>query len=273
MPKRLKIGVVGCGAIGTSLARSIISDFSDSAELSSFYDIDIEKAYKLSSTLKIKKIAALNLDDLINSVGLVIEAATAAASYDIAKKSLLAKKDALVMSTGGIAEHIQELAILAKEKNARLYIPSGAICGLDGLKAAAKSRINKVTLITRKPPSAFKGVAYILKKKINLDQLREDTVLFEGSALSAITHFPANINVAATLSMAGLGLENTVVKIMAVPSATCNIHEVEVESDAGRIFTRTENVIHPDNPKTSYLAVLSALATLREILEPIRVGT
>lgn len=270
---KLKIGIVGCGAIGTSLARAIVSNFSDKAELTSLYDIDIEKAYQLSSALKTKKIVALNLDDLINNVELVIEAASSKSSYEIAKKSLQARKDIMIMSVGGIAEYYRELFVLAKEKNTKLYIPTGAICGLDGLKAARENKVNKVTLTTKKPPSAFKGVAYVLKQKINLDQLKEDTVLFEGSALSAITHFPANINVAATLSILGLGIENTLVKIIAVPNARRNIHEIEIDSDAGKIFTRTENVIHPDNPKTSFLAVLSALAMLREILEPVRVGT
>jgi len=264
---------VGCGAIGTSLAKAILSFFTEQSELSSLYDIDIEKAYRLSGLLKTKKIAALNLEDLINNVDLVIEAASAKSSYEIAKKSLSVKKDIMIMSVGGIVDNYKELFVLAKEKNARLYIPSGAICGMDGLKAAAQSKINKVTLTTRKPPAAFKGVAFVLKKKINLDQIREDTVLFEGSAQSAIKHFPANINVAATLSILGLGQEQTLVKIIAAPKATRNIHEIEIDSDAGKISTRTENVIHPDNPKTSYLAVLSAVATLKEILEPVRVGT
>lgn len=273
MSKPLKIGIVGCGAIGSSLAKTIVADFSQQAQLVSLYDIDIEKAYKLSSALRLKKIAALNLDDLINDVDLVIEAASAKSSYEIAQKSILAKRDIMIMSVGGIVDHYKELSTLAKDMNARFYIPSGAICGLDGLKAARESKVNKVTLTTKKPPSAFKGVTFILKKKINLDQLKEDTVLFEGSALSAIKHFPANINVAATLSILGLGLQNTFVKIIAAPNATRNIHEIEIDSEAGKIFTRTENVIHPDNPKTSFLAVLSALATLKEILKPIRIGT
>ena len=273
MAKLLKIGIVGCGAIGTSLAKEIISTFSDTAELASLYDIDIEKAYKLYSALKLKKIVALNLDDLINNVDLVIESASAKSSYEIAKKSLSAKRDIMIMSVGGIAEHYKELFILAKERNVKLYIPSGAICGLDGLKAAAAGRVQKVTLTTKKPPSAFKGVAFVLKKKINLDQLKEDTVLFEGSALSAIKYFPANINVAATVSIFGLGLQETSVKIIAVPNSTRNIHEIEIDSDAGKIFTRTENVVHPDNPKTSFLAVRSALAMLKEILGSVKIGT
>jgi aspartate dehydrogenase len=113
----------------------------------------------------------------------------------------------------------------------------------------------------------------VLKSKVNLQNLTEDTVIFEGDAYSAIRLFPQNINVAATLSMAGIGPEKTLVRIVASPNITRNMHELEIESEAGRIVTRTENVIHPDNPKTSYLAVLSAIAVLKQVLSPVRIGT
>lgn len=273
MAKLLKIGIVGCGAIGSSLAKAIVSDFSEKAELVSLYDADMQKSYKLANIFNNQKLVALNLDNLINRVDLVIEATKPEAAFDIAQKAILASCDIMIMSIGGIIKHYKELEILAKDKNVRIFIPSGAICGIDGLKAAARGKINKVTLITKKPPKAFLGIPFILKKKMRLDNINEDTVLFEGDALSAIREFPQNINVAATLSIAGIGPHQTVVRIVASPNATRNIHEIEIESDSGRILTRTENVIHPDNPKTSYLAVLSAIATLKQILEPIKIGT
>lgn len=271
--EKLKIGIVGCGAIGSSLAQSIISDFSDKALLDSLYDTDIEKTYKLANRFNRQKLVALNLEDLINKVNLVIEAAKAESVFEIAKKVILASRDIMIMSVGGIIEYYKELEILAQEKNVRVFVPSGAICGIDGLKAASFGKISKVTLTTKKPPQAFLGVPYVLKSKINLQNLSEDTVIFEGDAHSATRLFPQNINVAATLSMAGIGPEKTLVRIVASPNITRNIHEIEIESEAGTIVTRTENVIHPDNPKTSYLAVLSAIATLKQILEPIKIGT
>jgi len=300
MAKLLKIGIVGCGAIGSSLAKAIVSDFSEKAELVSLYDIDIEKAYNLSMALAMalakggqtiapwligsqtmvsrpikfnKKLAALNLEDLINKADLVIEAAKADTAFDIVKKVLSLSKDIMIMSVGGIIQHYQELKVLTAEKKAHIFIPSGAICGIDGLKAASLGKINKVILTTRKPPKAFLGAPYVLKKKIRLDNIDKDTVLFEGNAAQAIKAFPQNINVAAILSMAGIGPQATVVRIVASPNISRNIHEIEIESDAGKIITRCENVIHPDNPKTSYLAVLSAIATLKQILEPIKIGT
>lgn len=273
MAKLLKIGIVGCGAIGNSLAKAIVSDFSKDAELTSIYDIDMAKAYNLSSSLGKKKIVALNLEGLINNVDLVIEATSAQASYDIALKAISASRDVMIMSVGGIFEQFQELNSLAEEKKIKVFIPSGAICGIDGLKAQTLSGVRRITLTTKKPPRAFKGIAYILKKNINLDQIKEDTVLFEGKAGDAVRLFPQNVNVAATLSLAGVGAENTKVKIIASPGLEKNIHEVEIEAESGNITTRTENITHPDNPKTSYLAVLSAIATLKQILMPFKIGT
>lgn len=273
MAKLLKVGIVGCGAIGSYLAKAVSSDFTDKTELAALYDTKIEKVYKLTSALNNPKLVALNLEDLINRVNLVIEATKCDCAFDIAKRAISASRDIMIMSVGGIIEHYKELRVLSEEKNARIFIPSGAICGIDGLKAATFSKINRVTLITKKPPQAFLGVPYILKKKVRLDNIKEETVIFEGDALSAIRAFPQNVNVAATLSMAGIGAENTVVRIIASPNIARNIHEIEIESEAGKIVTRTENVIHPDNPKTSYLAVLSAVATLRQILEHVKIGT
>jgi aspartate dehydrogenase len=273
MARLLKIGIVGAGAIGSSLAQVIFSEFSGRAELASLYDTDMQKAYSLANKFNNQKLVALNLEDLLNKSDLVIEATKMEAAFEIAKKTVSLAKDIMVMSVGGIIERAKELGTLAQEKQARIFIPSGAICGIDGLKAAACAKINKVTLTTKKPPKAFLGVPYVLKRKIRLDNINTDTVIFEGDAYTAIRAFPQNINVAATLSLAGIGPEKTVVRIIASPDITQNIHEVEIESDAGKITTRTENVTHPDNPKTSYLAVLSAIATLRGILSPIKIGT
>ncbi|MFA5357138.1 MAG: aspartate dehydrogenase [Candidatus Omnitrophota bacterium] len=270
--KKLKIGIAGCGAIGSSLAKAVLSDFSDKAELASLYDSEIEKAYSLSSNLG-RKAAALNLEELINRSDLVIEAAKADAAFDIAKKTLSSSRDIMVMSVGGIMEHYHELEVLAQENGARIFIPSGAICGIDGLKALSLGKIKSVILTTKKPPKGFLGAPYLLKKKIRLENIDRDTVIFEGNALQAVKAFPQNINVAAILSIAGIGAQDTIVRIVASPGLSRNTHEVEIESEAGKITARTENLIHPDNPKTSYLAVLSAIAVLKQILGPVRIGT
>ena len=274
MVKRLKIGIVGCGAIGGSLAKAIVRDFASRAALSALYDIDAQKSKNLSNLLiKNNKLAVGSLKQLVSKSELVIEAASAKSSFKIAKEALAEGRDIMIMSVGGVVASVRELFNLANKKQAKIYIPSGAISGIDGLKSAGMAKINKVTLTTSKNPISFEGVAYIVKKGINLDKIKKDRVLFSGSAQDAVKYFPQNINVAAILSIVGIGPAKTRVKIIASPKTKKNIHEIEIESDAARIFTRTENILHPKNPKTSYLAVLSAVATLKQILEPMRVGT
>ncbi len=268
----IRIGIIGCGTIGAKLAKYIDSDLADKARLIAVSDADEQKARDLAGTLRFAPEIS-GIDALIDSADLVIEAASAKISFEIAMRTVDAGKDVMVMSTGGLLKDHKLLFGLAKEKGANVYLPSGAICGLDGLKGAGFSRIDRVTLTTRKPPGGFKGAPYIEKNNISLDEIRSDTVLFEGNAMDAMEGFPANINVAATLSLCGIGSDKTRVKIIASPSATRNTHEVEVEGEFGRLLARTENVPSPDNPKTSYLAILSAIATLNGILERVKIGT
>jgi len=271
--KKLRVGLVGCGAIGSSLARYILSDFRENARLVGSYDVDRKKTYTLAKTCKNPGLVALKLEDLIKRSDLIIEATKIDSAFAIAKKVILGSCNIMVMSVGGILGHYRELKKMAQKKGVRIFIPSGAISGIDGLKAASCGKIKKVTLTTTKPPEAFAAVGYVLKKKINLDDIRQEKVLFEGSALSALKAFPKNINVCATLSLAGIGPKKTRVRIVASNKTSRNIHQVVIESDSGTMVSRTENVIHPDNPKTSYLAVLSAVATLKQILDPIKIGT
>ena len=274
MAKLLKVGIVGCGAIGSSLAKTIVKDFSKQTELVSLYDIDTKKSQALSRLVsKSKNLAAGGLRQLIDKSDLVIEAASARSSWAVAQDVLTKRRDIMLMSVGGIVSHFRKLSSLAKKYNAKVYIPSGAISGIDALKAAKIGKIKKVILTTTKNPLSFKGVGYVEEKRIDLKRIKKDTVLFSGTAKDAVKYFPQNINVAAILSIAGLGEDKTEVKIIASPEINKNIHEIEIESEAARIFTRTENILHPDNPKTSYLAVLSAVATLKQILEPVRIGT
>ena len=274
MDRRLRIGIVGCGAIGSSLAKAITKDFSKTARLVAVFDADRQKAKNLSVLVsRCAKLTTISLLELINKSELVIEAASAKSSFGIAKQVLSKSRDIMTMSVGGVTGRLKQLTAAARNHNSKVYIPSGAISGIDALKAAAIGRIKKVTLTTRKNPFSFEGVEYIVKRKINLGKIKKDTLLFSGSAKKAVSLFPQNINVAGTLSLAGLGEKKTRINIIASPKIKKNIHEIEIESDAGKVFTRTENILHPDNPKTSYLAVLSAVAVLKQILEPVKIGT
>ena len=271
--KKLRIGIVGCGAIGSSLAKEIVTNLRSSACLAGLYDIKTDKAQLLSGKLtKSSKLSVDNLDILIRKSDLVIEASSAKASWEIARKSLSGGRKVMIMSVGGVVGHAKELFSLAAKNKTQVYFPSGAISGVDALKAANIAGVKKVVLTTRKNPKAFKGVEYV-EKNFNLAELKKDKVLFSGKAALAVKYFPQNINVAAVLGLAGIGMHKTLVRIIASPSTNKNIHEVLIESKAANIFTRTENVLHPQNPKTSYLAVLSAIATLKQILQPVKIGT
>ena len=266
----IKACIIGCGSIGGIIADAIVNRFADTVKLLGVCDIDEEKAHKLLKRLK-ANVLILNRKELIKKCGLIIEAASNSVSYQIAKEALEAGKDVMVMSTGGLLDK-SDIFELAKKKNAKIYLPSGAICGLDGIKSAMMANVKSVTLTTRKPPSALKGAPYVIKKNIDLDAIKNETVIFEGTAEDAVKGFPQNVNVSATLSLCGLGAKATKVKIVTSPHYKSNIHEVEVEGDFGRLKTVTENVPMPDNPKTSYIAALSAIATLKNIVSDYAIG-
>ena len=271
MNKRIKIGIIGCGAIGTQLANAVDKKFKDKAELAAVCDKEVEKAKKLAGSLR-KKPKVLSIDKLIKSADLVIECASAHISKDVARKCVKAGKDVVVMSVGGLLG-AEVLFKEARKKSVNIFLPSGAIAGIDGIKAASMAKIEKVTLVTRKPPQALSGAPYILRKKIDLSKIKKETVLFHGSAKEAVKEFPANINVAAILSLAGIGPAKTKVKIIAVPGAKVNSHEIIAEGSFGKIRTLAENVPTPGNPKTSYLAILSAMAKLNQIFNNVNIGT
>lgn len=264
----MKTGIIGCGVIGTSLAKAIIEEIPE-LELVALADIDQRKAQRLSRIQD--SIKVLSNEELIEEVDLIIEAASQQVVKTIILQAIQAKKDVLVMSTGALLED-QDLFKLIGH-GSKIYLPSGAISGLDAIKAARCGRIKKVLLRTTKPPEGLIGAPYIIKKDLDLSSIKERMVIFEGSAMEVVKEFPANINVAATLSLAGIGPLKTWVEIVVDPNSKVNIHEVFVEGDFGKISIRCENIPSASNPKTSYLAILSAIATLKGIANPLRIGT
>ena len=267
-----KIGLVGCGAIGSEIAKAI-DQGKISARLVAVCDHNPDTANELINTLKEKPVRA-NLEELVNSSDIVVEAASQRAVPAIARATLEMGKSLLIMSVGALAdmELYKSIKKMASMHGSKVYLPSGAISGLDGLKSASIGNIRRVTLTTTKNPVGLEGAPYIREKKIDLMALKEPTLIFEGSAAEAVKAFPANVNVAATLCLAAREGEVRV-KIIADPGINVNRHEIVAEGDFGRITTQVENVPSPKNPKTSYLAALSAIATLRSIVEPIKIGT
>ena len=271
------VGLIGCGAIGTVLACAIDKGEAGSTHLAVVYDRIKEKSNILCGKLVRKPKIAESFEELIacEDVDLVVEAASQEAVRAYALRVLRAGKDLMIMSVGALvdSELVEEVRRCAMENRKRVYIPSGAIAGLDGAKAAVIGKVDSVTLTTRKPPEGLKDAPYVKEKKMHLEKLKSPKLIYEGPASEACKLFPANVNVAAALGLASVGVEKTKVQIIADPSIKRNIHEVKVKGEFGELQVHVENVPLMDNPKTSQLAALSAIATLKKISEPLTVGT
>ncbi len=266
----MKVGIVGCGTIGRGLACAI-SQKIPLATLKAVCDLQSEKAEKLASSLSPQPVV-LDITKLIAAVDIVIECAAKEVVGTLVAETLKQGKEIMVLSSGGLIgrEDLFALAIKAKR---RIYIPSGALAGLDGVKSASVGKITSATLTIKKHPRGLEGAPYVVKNRINLGAIRKEMLIFTGNVTQAVVEFPKNVNVAATLSLVSLGPEETMVKVIVDPKLKRNVFEMEVIGEFGRIYSFIENLPSPDNPRTSYLAVLSAIATLKGIVSVIRVGT
>jgi aspartate dehydrogenase len=166
---------------------------------------------------------------------------------------------------------LDEWAQLAEKHGCRILVPSGAIAGLDGVKGAREGAITAVTMETRKPPRGLAGAPYIEQHRIDLDAITTETLIFEGPAAEAVAAFPANVNVVAALSLAGIGPTRTRIKLYAVPGQARNQHRITVEGEFGTLRIEVENV-PSENPRTGRLSYLSAIAMLREMGAAVQVG-
>lgn len=258
--KKMKVGLVGCGNIGADLCIALQRG-TIPAEIVALTDADPERAGVLQRSFQLDA-EICSLEENVQRVDFLVECAVAAAVPGVLRAAIAHQRDVLVMSVGGLVEHFALLEE-ARAAGIQVRIPSGALCGLDGIRAAMEAGLHCVTLTTRKPPKGLQGAPYLVEKGIDLDGLREPTVVFEGNALEACKAFPANVNVAAALSLMGIGPLETRVRVMAVPGATENSHEVFAEGAFGRLTATTVNLPSPRNPKSSYLASLSACAELR----------
>lgn len=257
----LAIGIVGCGAIGSQLSRALARGAVPGARLAALTDLQPGRARTLAQTLSPRP-RVLRLDQAARLCGLLVEAAGVPAVPSVAAAALAAHKDLLVMSVGGLLAH-PELARRFQRAGRRLVFPSGALCGLDGLRAAkALGRIHSVRLVTRKPPAGLAGAPYFRRHPVRLESLKAARTVFRGSARQAIKAFPANVNVAAAVALTGIGPDRTRVEVIADPACRRNVHLLEVRGEFGRLQTLTENVPSRENPKTSALAAASALALL-----------
>jgi aspartate dehydrogenase len=205
----------------------------------------------------------------------VLEAASHQAVAENLVPMLQAGVSVIVLSAGALADDALRAGAeaAARGSGARLYVPSGGIGGLDALKAACAAGVDEVSIRVAKPPKAWKNIAYVEALGVDLDRLGSACVLFSGVAREGVPHFPQNVNIAAVLSLAGIGFDRTRLEVVADPAIAHNTHTIRVSGKTGRFTVVMENVPAPQNPKTAWLACYSGLAALRELVSRARYGT
>jgi aspartate dehydrogenase len=269
--KTLPIGIIGIGSIGSSVARAILRGEQEGVTLVAVADIS-PPPEELLKELQSHSVAVVNsFSSLLEfPLRLVVECANQDVVRKCAGLFISNKIDLLIMSVGALVQgtFFADLAAKAKENGCRIYIPSGAVGGIDALKAARLHGLERVILTTRKPPGSLGRI-----EGVDLEHLSEPRVIYEGKATEAVVKFPQNVNVAATISLAGLGPDKTQVRIVADPTVNQNIHEIQVQGTFGSFEIRLANNPSPQNPKTSFLACLSVLSLLKRIQEEIQIGT
>jgi aspartate dehydrogenase len=207
------------------------------------------------------------------------DAVVEAASHEAVREHLVPLLDAgvgvVVLSAGALADDaLRQAAERASGRGgALLYVPSGGIGGLDALRAACLAGVDEVSIQVAKPPAAWTGIAYVERLGINLKDLKQPTILFDGPAREGVPHFPQNVNIAAVLALAGIGMDRTRLKVVADPGLALNTHTIRVAGSSGRFTVVLENVPSPENPKTSWLACYSALSALRTLGSRVRYGS
>ncbi|MBI1977621.1 MAG: DUF108 domain-containing protein [Candidatus Omnitrophica bacterium] len=268
----VRIGIVGCGTIGSHLAQTIEQKFSRTARLSYVSDRHPAHIEKLKRKLRLSHPKTVSTSELIRQSDFIIETASVQASQEMIPNVLKLGKEALILSVGGLLK-IKGLRQLLAKSRGRIYVPSGAIAGIDAVLAARKGTIKSVCITTRKPLKSLQGSPYFNRYRSRFEKIKKPTCIFKGNAWKAIQNFPENVNVAATLSLAGVGPQKTKVQIFTSPSYRHNQHEIEVEWSLGRISTQVINLPSRENPKTSALAIASAIATLGKIFSNFKVGT
>ncbi len=261
---KYKIAIIGCGNIGADICIALQKG-DIPAEIVALHDIDESKSQLLKRTFRLDA-EICNLDSAVSLADFVIESAVSTVVESVIQSCIKYRKDCLIMSLSGLLNNLN-LIEEAKRNHIRIRIPSGAICGLDGIRSAMEAGLHRVILTTRKPPQALTGAPYLVEKNIDISGINEPLTVFEGNAFEAAKSFPANINVACALSLYGVGPRDTLVRIIADPNIKENMHEVYAEGAFGRLQTTTVNLPSPRNIKSSYLASLSAVAELRVMAE------
>ena len=267
----VRVAIAGFGAIGATVAERLDRGIEGLALVAvSARDADAARA-RMAARLA-RPVPVVPLGDLATRAEVVVECAPAAVFRAVAEPAVRAGRIFLPLSVGALLDHL-DLVELARTTGARILPPTGALLGLDAVRAAAEGTIRSVRMVTRKPPAGLAGAPYLVERGITLDRLEAPLRLFEGSAREGAKGFPANVNVAAALALAGIGPDRTRLEIWADPTVTRNTHRIEVEAEEASFTMTIANVPSAENPRTGRLTALSVVAALRRLTAPFAVGT
>lgn len=273
----LDVGILGCGTIGCEVMRAVASGSIPNSTLGGVYDRNPERVTDaLRSAGGDETVRCADALALADNCDVVVECASHSAVRAYAVPLLERGTDLLTLSVGALAnaELHDEVVRAAAAAGARVEVPSGALAGVDAIKGAAvHGQLDDVVFTTIKPPAGLAGAPYVEENGIDLANIEERRLVFEGAARDAAPAFPANINMAMALSLAGLGPDRTVVKIFADSTETDNVHIIEASGGAGSMEFSFHTKPHPENPKTSYIAALSTIASLQRRTASFVVGT
>jgi len=266
---KTSVAIAGLGAIGRALARRLAAGI-PGLSLACAASRDRDKARGWLDREGIS-CPLVEFGEFPRHADVAVECAPASLLEEICTPMLTAGKRVMVLSAGALLPRPQ-LIELARQNGGQIIVPTGALLGLDAVAAAAEGTINSVRMITRKPPSGLAGAPYLVKNEISVCGLNTAKLVFSGTAREAAAGFPANVNVVAALSLAGIGPDRTTIEIWADPALTRNCHAIEVDADSAKFSLAIEN-IPSENPRTGRITALSVLAALRKLNAPLRVGT
>ena len=270
----LRVGIAGLGTVGLPVARWLDENAGGGAGglvLAAVSAANEKRAAERVAEFK-APVPVVALDGLAEGADVIVECAPPELFSEIAEPAIQAGRVLIPLSVTSLLERM-DLVALAGETGARIMVPTGALLGLDALRAAALGTIHSVTMVTRKPPRALRKVKYVAGLGVDLDRLDAPLKLFEGSVADAAAKFPANINVAVALALAGIGPDKTRLEIWADPTVTRNTHAIRVEADSANFEMTIGVVPTEENPATGQLVHLSVIETLRGLVATFRVGT
>jgi len=266
----VKVGIAGLGTIGKVVAKALDKGI-EGLEFAGVAARDPDKARRSMEALK-RPVPVMSPSELAAACDIVVECVPKAAFMEIAEPALKAGRCLVTVSGAGILANPGAVD-LARAHGGRIVLATGALLGLDAVRAAAEGKVNEIRMVTRKPPNALRGAPYLVQNNISVEGLNAPRKVFEGNAREGAQGFPANVNVAAALGLAGIGPDETKLEIWADPNLTRNTHTIRVDADSARFEMTIENVQSEENPGTGKITALSVIACLRGLTAPLKVGT